>query len=93
MAIMDIVFWIMTGLIGLIGLLLVFLLSWQFLFIFFAPLKPRHFKENEDLKRFAIIIPAHNESSVIKESVTFLLNELDYPKQRYDVYVCADNCS
>ncbi len=93
MVAMDIVFWVMTGLILLIALFLVFLLFWQFLFIFFAPLKPKKFKESDELKKFAIIIPAHNESAVIKGSVEFLLSKLDYPKELYDVYVCADNCT
>ena len=43
----------------------------RFLFIFFAPLKPKKFKESDELKKFAIIIPAHNESAVIKGSVEF----------------------
>lgn len=93
MQVMDIIFWIMLGLIGLVILLLLFLLFWQFLFIIFAPIKPKHFKKSENYKKFAIIIPAHNEESVIANTVKYLLNQLDYPHELYDVFVCADNCT
>lgn len=90
---MDIVFWVMLGLIGIVVLILLFLLFWQFLFIVFAFLKPKHFKRSENYKKIAIIIPAHNEEVVIEDTVKYLLNKLDYPHDKYDVYVCADNCT
>ena len=90
---MDIAFYILTALIGLVLLWVLFLLLFQFLFIAFAPLKAKKFKGDGKLRRFAIIIPAHNESSVIEGTVKSLLHDLDYPKDLYDVYVCADNCT
>ncbi len=45
-------------------------------------------KEN----RFMMIIPAHNEEKVIKELVESLQN-LDYNRELYDIYVIADNCT
>ncbi|NPV73503.1 MAG: glycosyltransferase family 2 protein [Pelotomaculum sp.] len=42
--------------------------------------------------RFAIVVAAHNEEKVIGELIRNL-NELDYPKELYDVYVVADNCT
>ncbi len=42
--------------------------------------------------RFMMIIPAHNEEKVIKELVESLQN-LDYNKNLYDIYVIADNCT
>lgn len=90
---MDIVFWILTALILLILLWVVFLLSFQFVFITFGFLKPKVFPKAKTLRKFAIIIPAHNEAEVIGDSVKYLLNELDYPQDLYDVYVCADNCT
>ena len=39
-----------------------------------------------------LIIPAHNEENVIS-SLLESVNELDYPKELYDVYVIADNCT
>ncbi|MBR2240657.1 MAG: glycosyltransferase family 2 protein [Clostridia bacterium] len=42
--------------------------------------------------RFMMIIPAHNEEKVIKDLVDSLQN-LDYNKNLYDIYVIADNCT
>ena len=45
-------------------------------------------KEN----RFMAIIPAHNEEKVIENLVRSLKNQ-NYPKEAYDIYVIADNCT
>ena len=42
--------------------------------------------------KFMAIIPAHNEEFVIRNLVESL-KEQDYPKELYDVYVIADNCT
>lgn len=42
--------------------------------------------------KFAVLVCAHNEEAVIGQIVKNLL-ELDYPKENYDVYVIADNCT
>jgi 1,2-diacylglycerol 3-beta-glucosyltransferase len=42
--------------------------------------------------RFAIAIPAHNEESVIGQTVA-TLKKLDYPGDHFEIYVAADNCS
>ena len=42
--------------------------------------------------KFMAIVPAHNEEAVIKNLVESL-NAQDYPKELYDVYVIADNCT
>ena len=42
--------------------------------------------------RFMAIIPAHNEEAVIKELIESLKKQ-DYPKELYDIYVIADNCT
>jgi cellulose synthase/poly-beta-1,6-N-acetylglucosamine synthase-like glycosyltransferase len=41
---------------------------------------------------FAIIIPAHNEESVISALVENC-GQLDYPREMYDTFVVADNCT
>lgn len=46
--------------------------------------RPRH--------RFAVTIPAHNEESVIAETVR-RLRQLDYPAELFQVHVVADHCS
>ncbi len=42
-------------------------------------------------KRFAIVIPAHNEEAVIGRLVDNLLS-MDYPRNLYEIFVVADNC-
>lgn len=65
----------------------------QGLFYLFFWLPRKHWKETADFKRVAIIIAAHNEEAEIYRTVNYLKTQLDYPKELYDVYVCAHNCS
>lgn len=44
------------------------------------------------LSRFAVIVPAHNEAAVLGKLIDNLL-ELDYPRELYDIFIIADNCS
>lgn len=43
-------------------------------------------------KTFALIIAAHNEETVV-QYIVHSLQKLDYPKDMYDIFVIADNCS
>jgi cellulose synthase/poly-beta-1,6-N-acetylglucosamine synthase-like glycosyltransferase len=43
-------------------------------------------------RRFAILIPAHDEELVILRLLRSL-DALDYPRDRYDICVVADNCT
>lgn len=49
----------------------------------------KNYSPNND---FAIVICAHNEEAVVGQLVENL-HMLDYPKERYDIYVVADNCT
>ena len=55
-----------------------------------------NFKEKpileEKTNRFMAIIPAHNEEAVV-ENLVASLQKQDYPKDAYDIYVIADNCT
>ena len=55
-----------------------------------------NFKEKpileEKTKKFMAIIPAHNEEAVV-ENLIMSLQKQDYPKDSYDIYVIADNCT
>lgn len=47
------------------------------------------------LKRYpkvTLVVPAHNEEIVIQDTVKAILN-LNYPKDRYELLVYADNCN
>lgn len=46
----------------------------------------------EKQNRFMAIIPAHNEAAVVANLVESLKNQ-NYPKELYDIYVIADNCT
>lgn len=43
-------------------------------------------------KKFAIVVAAHNEEAVVGNIVRNL-SSIDYPKENYDVFVIADNCT
>ena len=42
--------------------------------------------------KFMAIIPAHNEEAVVANLIESLKNQ-NYPKELYDIYVIADNCT
>jgi len=46
----------------------------------------------EKEKRFAILVPAHNEELLIADFCINVLN-INYPKDLYDVFIIADNCT
>lgn len=68
----------------------VFGLQFIYMILFFLPSKK--YKEQEEKKRFGIIIPARNEEKVIKNVITTLQNQ-NYPKENYDIFIVADNCT
>jgi len=57
----------------------------------FVKIKEKPYIVNKDHK-FLIILPAHNEESVVGNLINSI-KEQDYPKDLYDIYVIADNCS
>lgn len=65
----------------------------QLVMILFCWLPEKHFKKSEDFHKIAIVIAARNESAVIGESVRLFKEKQNYPKDKYDVYVIADNCT
>ncbi len=54
-------------------------------------LKDKPLKINKDHK-FMAVIPAHNEEAVVGNLVESLKAQ-NYPKDKYDIYVIADNCT
>lgn len=50
------------------------------------------FKESNIKSKFAILVPARNEATVIANLIKSLKN-LDYPKDKYDIYVIPNNCT
>jgi cellulose synthase/poly-beta-1,6-N-acetylglucosamine synthase-like glycosyltransferase len=71
----------------------VYLITIYYLFISFFGLYQK--KDNsivKPVKKFALIVAAHNEEVVIGKTVDSLKN-LNYPKELYDIFVIADNCN
>lgn len=55
---------------------------------------PKRYKEPPDnrINTFALIVAAHNEELVIGNMIDSLKN-LNYPRDAYDIFVIADNCT
>ena len=71
---------------GLVGyLMLLTAVSWR---------APRQTKARKDdaTNRFLILVPAHNEERLLP-TLLANLQQVDYPKHLYAVYVVADNCT
>lgn len=83
--ILDIIFLILGSLFSLVLLYLFFLA--------FASLWPetRRRQEFSPAIKFAIVIPANNESRVIGRALN-TVKQVDYPKNLFDIFVIADNC-
>lgn len=49
-------------------------------------------KDYTPKNKFALLVAAHNEETVIAQIIESL-KEIDYPKALYDIFVIADNCN
>jgi glycosyltransferase involved in cell wall biosynthesis len=54
-----------------------------------ARLRPRPVRKGDDLPSVSVIVPAHDERSVIERRLENLL-ALDYPAERFDIAVASD---
>lgn len=71
----------------------VFIISMYYLVLsFFGIVRIRPKNEVNPQKSFAMIVAAHNEETVISDIIESLKN-LNYPKELFDIFVIADNCS
>lgn len=72
---------------------IIYFISFYYLILsFFGLFRFRDKKTVKPEKSFALIVAAHNEESVIQDIVESL-KRLDYPKELYDIFVIADNCT
>lgn len=60
------------------------------IFAFIGDNKPKEIKNEKH--RFAMVVAAHNEEKVVSEIVDSL-KDIDYDKDKYDIFVIADNCT
>ncbi len=66
--------------------------AYFFILGIFGLFQLRKGSEHPPAKRFALVVPAHNEGMVIGHLVDNLIS-LDYPSELYNVFVIADNCT
>ena len=68
-----------------------FFLQLIYMLLFWLPKKK--WKKTDKINRIAVVIPAHNEADVIYDTVKSVIEKQKYPKDMFDVYVIADNCT
>jgi len=83
----------------LIALEIALCLSFGFFMVYLASLsiialfgRTRSSFEAARTRRFAVVVPAHNEETAIGRTVESLVG-MKYPRDRFDVIVVADNCT
>ena len=64
----------------------------QILYILLFFFKAKVYPKAKVQHKFGIVIPARNEKDVIADTIKCLLNS-DYPRDKFDIYVVADNCT
>ncbi|MCF0117453.1 MAG: glycosyltransferase family 2 protein [Bacilli bacterium] len=74
----------------LIGLTVFLLFAWFYIRNFILAIKNQTFKNGEKKYRFAVLIPARNESNVI-EHILKSLKKQTYDSNYFDVYVIVEN--
>lgn len=65
----------------------------QVLYILFFFVKKKKFPVATKKGKIAYLIPAHNEEDVVSKTIVSLLNDQNYPKDLYDVFLVAHNCT
>ena len=72
---------------------LMLMLLWQLLISFFGYKRDaKTYRDHAPEKRFLVLVPAHNEEAVIGD-IIHNLSGMDYPRELYDFYILADNCT
>ena len=72
-------------------------LSLSFLFQIFVSFwgfrkKTKDYEDHDPKLRFLVLVPAHNEEAVVQDIIENL-KHMEYPKELYDFYILADNCT
>ncbi len=52
----------------------------------------KDYQDHDPESRFLVLVPAHNEERVIGD-IIHNLESMDYPRELYDFYIIADNCT
>ena len=75
------------------GIWLTFMMLYQMVITLWGfSRKDKDYGDHDPESRFLVLVPAHNEERVIGDIIRNL-NEMDYPREMYDFYIIADNCT
>ena len=75
------------------GCLLMFSMFYQIAIGLFGFRKTgKDYRDHDPESRFLVLVPAHNEEKVIGDIIQNL-KKMDYPRELYDFYIIADNCT
>ena len=75
------------------GFFLTFIMVYQIVIGFFGFGKAKKdYQDHDPQSRFLVLVPAHNEEKVIGDIIRNL-DAMDYPRELYDYYIIADNCT
>lgn len=89
----EIVAEVIEGLMGVMSAWLVLMLIYQLVISLFGfKRNTKNYQDHDPQMRFLVLVPAHNEEAVIANIVKNL-NAMDYPRELYDFYILADNCT
>lgn len=92
---MEVVKIIIQVIAGIISAWMMFTMLYQLflnIFGFRKGSREKDYAEHDPEARFLVLVPAHNEAAVI-EGIIKNLQEMDYPRDMYDFYIIADNCT
>ena len=88
----DLLFYILTALVTLSQAVVLVVLMYYYFVSIFGWQKIEEEKDLTPTKKFALITAAHNEEAVIRYHIESL-KMINYPKDMYDIYIIADNCT
>lgn len=84
---------VLEAILALSGAWLMIMMIYQlFLTVFGFKRDTKDYHDHDPQSRFLILVPAHNEGRVIGDIVENL-KRMDYPKDMYDFFIIADNCT
>lgn len=84
---------VLVFLLQILGVVLFVMAVYHYLFVVASAMRARPVARTVQWRRrFALVIPAHNEEAVITRTLERAF-ELDYPPDQYDVIVIADHCA
>ncbi len=65
----------------------------QVSYVLLSFVKKKTWAKSEKKARVAFLVPAHNEADVIYDTVRLVVEKQNYPRELFDVYVVAHNCT